>query len=396
MKKMGMMIGGAVALAAAALSTGVIAGDAGVSSDKILLGQSCALKGPASALGKGMRDGLLAYFNQVNANGGINGRQIELQSINDGYEPEKCTVATNALVDKVGVFALIGGVGTPTAKVAAPIAGAKGVPFVAPFTGAGFLRDSENGHVVNFRASYGQEMERLAQYLVDAKGFERIACFYQNDGYGKVGLAGIEAALEKRGMTLVSTGTYERNTVAVASGLDSVAQGNPQAVVMVGAYTGCASFIKAAKGNPATADAVFCNISFVGTEALSNELGAQGKGVIVSQVVPYPWDTSIPVVAEFHRDMKASGFESEIGFISLEGYLAGKMFAQGLATISGEPTREAFLASFASKGSFDLGGVNLEFGAGDNQGLDQVWLTVLTGNGAEPLKDPALAAVDDN
>jgi ABC-type branched-subunit amino acid transport system substrate-binding protein len=191
----------------------------------------------------------------------------------------------------------------------------------------------------------------------------------------------------------VATGTYERNTVAIAGGLDSVAAGEPQAVVMVGAYTGCSEFIKAAKKNPATKDAVFCNISFVGTKALSDSLGSDGEGVIISQVVPFPWDTSVPVVEQFHKDMKAAGSEDQICFISLEGYLAGLMFAEGLGNAGAEPTREGFLNSFASAGGFDLGGVGLKFGDTDNQGLDSVWLTVITNSGVQPIDSAAFASV---
>ncbi|RMH29973.1 MAG: ABC transporter substrate-binding protein [Planctomycetota bacterium] len=378
------------ALASLALLAGTafpaLAGDPGVSTDKILLGQACALKGQASSLGKGMRAGLNAYFNRVNKAGGINGRIIELKSLDDGYEPDQSKKVTEVLIDKIGVFSLIGAVGTPTSSVTVPMAKEAGVPFIAPFTGAGFLRDTtQNSHVVNVRASYDQEMERLAQYLVDQNGLKNIACFYQNDGYGKVGLAGIEKALAARGMKLVSTGTYERNTVAIASGLNDVAAGNPDAVVMVGAYSGCAEFIKAAKSHDSLKNAVFCNISFVGTDALQKALGSAGEGVIISQVVPFPWDTSLPIVADFHEDMKAAGETQEIGFISLEGYIAGRMFCDALAKAGAEPTREGLLNAFHSMSSVDYGGITLTFGQDDNQGLDQVFLTRLTATGVEPI-----------
>lgn len=382
--------------ALALLCSPALGTDPGVSADKVLVGQACALKGHASSLGKGMRDGLNACFTRVNAQGGVNGRQIELKTLDDGYEPDQSEKVTRLLIEKLNAFALIGAVGTPNSKVASPIAKQAGVPFIAPFTGAGFLRDSgESPHVVNLRASYDQEMEALAAYLVDQKGLKSIACFYQNDAYGKVGLSGIEKALTKRGMKLVSTGTYERNTVAIASGLNSVAAGNPDAVVMVGAYTGCAEFIKAARQNAQLKNATFCNISFVGTDALRNALGADGAGVIVSQVVPFPWDTSVPVVAEFQRDMKAAGSEGEIGFISLEGYLAAKVFCQALGSAGAEPTREGLLNTFRAMSSVDLGGVKLAYGPSDNQGLDNVYLTELTATGVKPIGNGTLANVNE-
>ncbi len=367
----------------------------GITGDKILLGQSCALKGPAKALGLGMQTGLQVYFDGVNKDGGIHGRTIELKTINDGYEPDKCVKATTMLIDKMKVFALIGGVGTPTAKVAVPICEENEVPFIAPFTGAEFLRNPYKEWVVNFRGSYYQEMERLTQYLVDGQGYKKIACFYQNDGYGKAGLSGIELALKQRGLELCATGTYERNTVAVAGGLDSIAPQEPDAIVMVGAYKACSAFITAAKSNPATADATYCNISFVGTKALINELGAAGEGCVVSQVVPYPWDTSIPVVAEYQKAMKAAGKKSEIGFVSLEGYLSGKFFCTVMENIEGEPTREQFIAKTNEIGTFELGGVTLVFGSDDHQGMDDVFLTIFKGGDPVVLDGARVAGVGD-
>ncbi len=366
------------------LSSTALAED-GITADTITLGQSCALKGPAAALGKGMRDGLNVYFGRVNAAGGIDGRTIQLKSINDGYEPAKAELVTKTLIDKNKVFLLIGEVGTPTSKVAVPIAEAANVPFVGPFTGAEFLRNPYKEQVVNLRGSYFQEMERLAQYLVDEKGLQKIACFYQNDGYGKAGLKGIELALERRGLQLASTGTYERNTVAVSQGLASVAAARPQAVISVGAYKPCAAFIKAAKANSAVKDAIFCNISFVGTKALLKELGAAGEGCVVSQVVPYPWDTSIGVISQYHADMKQAGLESEIGFITLEGYLVGKLFCMTMERIDGEPSRAAFIETVGKIGTYDLGGITLAFGPDDHQGMDKVFLTQFQGGKIKPL-----------
>lgn len=375
-----------IALGVFALSATLSAQDApGVTATSIQLGQSCALNGPAAGLGKGMNLGLQVYFDQVNAAGGIDGRTIDLKAINDGYEPDKTSFVTRTLIEKVNAFALIGEVGTPTSKVAVPIAEEHGVPFLAPFTGAEFLRNPYKPWVVNVRASYYQEMERHMQYMVDELGFERIACFYQNDGYGKAGLAGVELALERRGMQLVSTGTYERNTVAITTGLQQVGSGQPQGIVMVGAYKPCAAFIKAAKADPATKDAVFGNLSFVGTNNLLAELGPASEGCVVTQVVPFPWDTSVGIVAEYHEAMNKAGKSSEIGFISLEGYMGAKLFCMTLDAMDGNISREGFIETIHSIGSFDLGGITLEFGPEDHQGMEQVYMTIFTGGEIQPL-----------
>lgn len=375
-------------IAVLVLFSGILPGQTpGVSDTQILLGQSCALKGPARGLGKGMNLGLQVFFDQQNAKGGIHGRKVKLLKYNDGYEPKKAKMTTRLLVEKKKVFALIGEVGTPTSKAVFPYIQKHKVPFIGPFTGAEFLRSPYKPLVVNVRGSYYQEMETLAQYLVEGKGLKRIACFYQNDGYGKAGLSGIRLALKKRGMSLCGEGTYKRNTIAVSRGLKDIASTGAQAVVMVGAYKPCAQFIKQAKKTDALKDAVFCNISFVGTKNLLKELGPASEGCIISQVVPFPWDTSLPLVAEYQAAMKKAGKEEAIGFISLEGYMVAKLVGMNLQKLGREWTREDFLSNFAKVGKFDLGGVTLQFGPKDNQGMDQVFLTRFEGGEIRLLQD---------
>ncbi len=367
------------------LGVGIRAED-GVTESSIKLGQSCALEGPAKALGQGMRMGLMAYLKQVEKEGGIHGRTISLVSKDDGYEPEKAIANTRALIEEEKVFLLIGEVGTPTSKAAVPIAEEAKVPFFGPFTGAEFLRNPFKKYVVNVRGSYYQEMEALAAYLVDQKGLKKIGCFYQNDGYGKAGLSGIEIALKKRGMELVATGTYERNTVAVKGALLKLRRAEPDAIVMVGAYNPCAEFIKLAK-KVGMKDRIYCNISFVGTKALQEALGDAGEGCIISQVVTYPWDESIPLVKEYQAAMKEHMPDAPIGFVTLEGYMVGKLFGMVASEVKGDLTRESFLAAIPAKGEFDLGGVKLTYGPQDHQGMDQIFLTVIKSGKIEPLSE---------
>jgi ABC-type branched-subunit amino acid transport system substrate-binding protein len=353
--------------------------DPGVSADKIVFGQAAALEGPAAALGQDMRTGILAAFEEANKAGGVNGRKLELISKDDSYEPNKSIEVTKALLDQDKVFALIGPVGTPTSSATQPIAAEAGVPFVGPFTGAEFLRNPFKPNVVNVRASYFQETETMVERLTKDRNATRIAMLYQDDAYGRAGLAGVQKALEKRGMKLVAEGTYERNTVAVKQGLLEIRKGNPEAVIMVGAYKPCAEFIKLAR--QIKMDAQFINISFVGSNALAKELGANGAGVVVTQVVPFPEDPSIPVVASYQAALKASNPSAKPGFVTLEGYLVGRMAIEALKKAGGEPTRKAFLDA-AFGGSFDLGGVKLGYGKDDNQGSDEVFLTVIQADGS--------------
>ena len=379
------------ALTAAALSSlSAFAADPGVSADKIILGQAAPLDGPASALGIGMRDGMLAAFAEQNAKGGVKGRKIELKSRDDGYEPNKSIEVSKALLNDDKVFALVGPVGTPTSLAVVPIAAEAGVPFIGPFTGVEALRNPYKPNVVNVRASYFQETEEWVERLTKDLKVERISILFQDDSFGQAGLAGVKKALEKRNMKLASEGSYERNTTAVRSALLEIRKGNPQAVVMVGAYKPCAEFIKLAK--QIKMDATFVNISFVGADALAAELGDAGEGVVVTQVVPFPTDTSLPLVADYHKALKAAVPAANPGFVSLEGYMVGRLVIQALEKLGGEPTRKDLLAALQS-GTYDIGGMKLTFGPNDSQGSDTVFLTVIDKGGKfKPVKSLAPAS----
>ena len=351
----------------------------GVFKNKIAFGQVAALNGPAQALGQGMREGILAAFEEANRTGGVGGRKLELKSIDDSYEPEKTIEATNNAIKEEKVFALLGAVGTPTSKAGQPIATAAKVPFIGPFTGAEFLRSPFNRYIVNIRSSYFQETEAWIDHLTKDLGITNIAILYQDDAFGLAGLAGVKNAMAKRNMALVAEGTFKRNTTAIKSALLEIMKGQPQAVVTVGPYKPIAEFIKLAR--QLKFDPVFMAISFVGSDSLAQELGGQGAGVIVSQVVPFPGDKSLPVVTSYQSALAAVNPNSKPGFVSLEGYLVGQLVVEGLKRIPGEPTRETFLDAIESA-PFDLGGVTLKFSATQNQGSNQVYFTVLQADGS--------------
>jgi len=362
---------GALALASLSPATA----ENGVTADSITFGQAAVLDGPASALGQGMRAGIQAAFDEINARGGVHGRKLKLISRDDGYEPDRAIAETKKLIDQDKVFALIGPVGTPTSAAAQPIATAAKVPFIGAFTGAGFLRNPKLENIVNVRASYGAETEAWIKHVTEDLKIKKIAILYQDDAFGRAGLDGVKAAMSKRGLELTEEATYERNTVAVKTALLTLRRAAPDAVVMVGAYKPCAELIKLAhklEFNP-----VFVNISFVGASALAKELGPDGKGVVISQVVPFPWDTSLKVVADYQAAIKGAP-----DFVSLEGYLVGRLAIASLEKMSGEPTREGLLKVIKDTGKFDIGGLAMTFGPTKNEGLDQVFLTVIQPDGS--------------
>ena len=347
----------------------------GVTVDTITIGQSAALSGPAEALGKEMKSGAEAYFDAVNASGGVNGRKIKMVSLDDGYEPDRAAANTKKLIADEKVLALFGYVGTPTSNAALPIFTEAKVPFVGAFTGAQSLREPFNRYVFNVRASYFDETEAIIQHLA-LGGAKRIAVFYQNDAYGKAGLAGVERAMKKRNLVISSTATVERNTVDVAKAVQTMSKDNPAAIVMISAYKSCAAFIKAMQR--AGAFPQFWNVSFVGSKALAGEMGEDGRGVQISQVVPFPFSDLNPVVREYQKRI---GGADKVSFTSLEGYLAARVLVEGLKRAGKNPTRETLVDGLASIGKLDLGGFTVNYTPTNHNGSSFVDLTIISRGG---------------
>jgi len=215
------------------------------------------------------------------------------------------------------------------------------VPFIGPFTGAEFLRNPYNRYIVNLRSSYFEETEAWIEHLTTDLGIAKIAILYQDDAFGLAGLEGVQKAMAKRNMTLVAQGSFKRNTVAVKSALLDIMKAQPEAVVTVAPYKPVAEFIKLA--HDVQLNALFVAISFVGSDSLAKELGKDGAGVIISQVVPSPWDDSLPVVASYQHALGAADATAKPGFVSLEGYVVGRLAVEALKRIKGEPSREGLL-----------------------------------------------------
>ncbi len=359
----------------------------GVFDDHILFGQSAALSGPARQLGRDMRLGIQAAFNEINAAGGVHGRQLRLISLDDSYEPNLASSNTQRLLQANRVFALIGEVGTPTSRVAAPLAQSAGVPFLAPFTGAEFLRDPSLSQVVNLRASYYQETEEMVARLTEDLGINRVAVVYQNDSFGLAGLEGARLALERRGLTPVGAWPYPRNTTGVKSALTSIIAQDPQAVIAVGSYAPVAELVVLARRE---VDPVFMAVSFVGSEALTEKLGPDGAGVYVTQTVPLPDDPNIPVVLDYRKALADYRPSASPGFVSLEGYLAGRLTIGGLQACGPDLSRQCFLNALRDSAAVSIDGFMLDY-ADDNQGSDKVFLTRIGDDGKLHLVDTLTA-----
>jgi ABC-type branched-subunit amino acid transport system substrate-binding protein len=363
-------------LALAALGRAAAA-EPGVSADKIRLGQAAVFSGPAAQLGIQMRNGIKAYLDAVNEKGGVHGRRLELVTEDDRYESAVAPSATKKLLDEHKVFALIGYVGTPTGVAHLPVITQAKVPLVGMFTGAEALRVPFNRYVFHVRASYYDETEKIVEQVVSIGG-RKIAVFYQDDAYGEAGRKGTELALERRKMKIHSTGTVERNTVKVEAAAKAIHASQPDAIVMVSAYTSIAAFVREMQklGSGAT----FYNVSFVGSKALADALGKDGAGVAISQVVPFPWGTAVPVVKEYQLLSKKAGF-TDYNFSALEGFLSAKVMVEGLKRAGRNPTREGLVEALEKMHDVDLGGFYVGYSPRNRAGSKFVDLTIISRDG---------------
>lgn len=386
------------------------AADPGITADTIRIGGVLDLEGRSRGLGQGMKAGIEAALHGKE----VAGRQVQYITLNDSYTPEKTEQAARRLVEQ-GVFAMLGNVGTPTAKVSLPILAEARVPAVGFFTGAGLLRPGR-GEIINFRASYVQETEAVIRGAIDNGVMAKEICAYvQNDAYGMAGVTGIRRALRRSSSTdavierldmvlaqrgknparndLGPIGVYKRNTFVSKPGYQSLknwesASGTRcRVVVTVGTYAAVARFAGYAryKGENWVVSAV----SFTGADNLDEALTELNvrDGVIMTQVVP-PLDSSLPIVVEARRKLG-----SAFGWVSLEGYIVGRLWLKAMLDADGSLSRASALAALRGK-QFNLGGLRMDF-TDDNQASDLVVLTQLSENGFEPMRSsqwPALLA----
>ncbi len=347
----------------------------GVADDHVRLGMVNVQTGPASALGKGMLAGSSAVFKEVNLKGGVHGRKIELMVGDDGYEPERAIDETLVMIEENEVFSLFGYVGTPTSNAVIPIVKEMEVPLVGLFTGAGTLRSPVTRQIFNVRASYNDEAEAMVEHFV-ANGAKTVSVFYQNDGFGKAVLSGAKKALSKRGMSVHSVGTFERNTMAVKGGLAKMVETNPDAIIMVGTYAPLAEFVKQARANGL--NSMMSTVSFVGTNSLVNAVGQAGDGVIITQVVPFPYQQDLALVNECRKLVKKHS-NVELDYVTLEGCLSAKIMVLALEKAGRDLTRDGLIDALHGMKKVDVDGVMISFAPDNHQALNQVYVSEIRG-----------------
>ena len=364
---------GMLAIAALALAAGGARAQDGVTDKTVVIGQSAAFTGPAAQLGIQMRAGAKLWLDHVNASGGVHGRQIDLRVRDDKYESNLAAENTRKLINEDRVFALFAYVGTPTSQASIPIFTEARVPFIGAFTGAELLRQPFNRYIFNVRASYYDETEAIVEHLTRI-GARKISVFYQADSFGQAGLDGTVRALTKRNMNVHSQGTVERNTINVGEAIKTINGSQPDAVVMISQYTSIAEFVRQMKKQGSLA--AFYTVSFVGSKALADALGDQGRGVTISQVVPFPWSPLTPVVKEY-LDLAKRADNVEVNWSSLEGFIAAKVLTEGLRRAGRDLTRERFVAALEGITNHDLGGFGVAFSATNHNASKYVDLAMI-------------------
>ena len=355
---------------------------AAASGKTISVGMTAALSGPAKALGLGMKAGIDAAFAEWNARATGSEARLSLIALDDSYDPEAAGANTRRLIEKDHVLALIGNVGTPTARVAAPIAEAYKVLFFGAMTGASLIRPQPpNRYLLHLRASYQEETAAMVDGLLSAGvKADEIAFFTQDDAYGEDGFQGAVAALKAKGYDDVDQlprGRYARNSLDVEPALIQLLQSrrHPRAVIMVAAYRPAAKFITLAR--QLFPDVLFLNLSFVGSGALAKALDPTGRDVIITQVVPTP-DSGLPAVGAYRRALAKYAPQASFDLLSLEGYLTARVLIEGLKRAGPNPDRESVIDGLLALGDFDLGlGAPLRLSPTDHQASHQVWPTRL-------------------
>jgi ABC-type branched-subunit amino acid transport system substrate-binding protein len=363
----------------------------GVSANEIRFGIAAPFSGPAKDLGQQMRVGIETAFRAANEAGGVNGRQLRLVAVDDGYEPARTSEAMKQLYEKDQVLGVIGNVGTPTAVVSVPFALDRQMLFFAPFTGAGLLRrDPPDRYVFNYRASYAEETDAVVRYLVKLRRIkpDQIAVFAQQDAFGDAGFAGVAKAMRALrggdGGFILRIG-YPRNTMDVDAAIAQLkAHKTPiKAIVTVGTYRAIAKFIE--RTREAYPGLIYTSVSFVGSTSLRDELMLLGpkyvSGVIVTQVVPAVDGRS--TFALQYRSALSKYFGSEPpDYVSLEGYIDGQIIVEALRRAGPDLTTEKLVDTLEAMQGFDLGlGTPISFGKSEHQGSHKVWGTQLTEEG---------------
>jgi branched-chain amino acid transport system substrate-binding protein len=349
--------------------------EAGVGDKEIAIGQIIALTGPLADITPDIVNGAQAWFNVVNEKGGVNGRKVRLVTLDDGYVPANTVKAAHQLIDEDRVFALLNVTGTGNVAAIMPLLDQEKppMPLFGPITGADQLRDPAMSNLFHIRASYGDEVEKIVQHL-STLGIQRISVVYLDNGLGKSGLAGVQKAMDKRSMKIYSSASVQQDASDIDKAVTALHDSRPEVIIMITTGKATVDFIK--KYNAQSKGMRFYSLSVMGTQATLRALGADGVGVVVTSVVPFPWSQSIPAAKEYRAAMQKSGF-TNLSFIGFEAFLNAKAMTEGLRRAGRDLTRPRFVAALESMKQVNLGGFEVGFSKSSHQGSRFVELTII-------------------
>jgi branched-chain amino acid transport system substrate-binding protein len=350
--------------------------------DDIVIGQVAPLSGVLADTGKDMVLGAKVYFDYINEQGGVHGKRIRHVIKDDGYKVDETVRLTREVIDKDGALALIGfaGTGNVGELLRQKVLEDANIALVAPYTGGEVLRTPFNPYIFHIRAGYADEAEGIVNQLI-MLNMKRIGVMYQDDPFGKAGLAGVEAALKKRGLEIVGTGPYEKNTDNVAHAVQEIAKANPQAVVMISVNKSTAAFSKQIRSVSTVAQLV--NISVVNPKEISRLIGPESaRGIGVAQVMPYPYSATVSIVKEYQQAMKKyAPAGTELSYTSFEEFVGAKVLVEGLKRAGPGASREKVIRALETLNPFDTGGFTVRFSPNNRIGSRFVEITVIGKDG---------------
>jgi len=348
----------------------------GIGKSTIRIGQSAGVSGPVAGSVKEQIAGAQVYLNHVNANGGVAGRKIELLTYDDGFDAKRTPDNVRKLIGEDKVFALFMVRGTPQNESILPIIGAEKVPLIAPLTGAITLHRPVNRYVFNVRAKYQDEVARAINHLATS-GMSRIAIFYANDGFGQDVFEGFNTALQARGVQPAGAASFNRPMGDISQGVATVNKANPQAVMVIGSGSEAARIIREMK--KAGSAAQFVTLSNNAADSFIKELGDDGKGLIITQVVPGMNSSQMSIASEYRGMAKAQKVEpSNAG---MEGFMSAKVLVEGLRRAGPEPTREKLIAALENLRDYDLGGILISYSPTRHTGSSFVEMSIVSSTG---------------
>lgn len=349
----------------------------GVNADEIVIGQTSTLTGIVGEQGVANTRGSQAYFDYVNAQGGVNGRKLRVITLDDAYDAEKAVANVKRLIEKDKAIALFGIVGIPANLAIMPVIAQAGILNFAPYAGSETIRKPHNRLVFNVRASYTDEIEKIVEHL-GIRGIKKIGVVVQNNAFGSEGLAIIEQALAKRALTFSAKAGISNDSSDVDQAASILAQAKVQSIVLITVGKPSVDFVKTY--NKLQRGTQFFALSVMASQSAINALGKDGVGVIVSQVSPFPFSGTSELVREYQRVMKGAGVQ-EFSYPSMEGFLNAKIFTEALRRAGRNPNRESVIAALEAMGKIDFDGHIVNFSKTNHQASHYVELTVISKDG---------------